>query len=145
MSQTDYPQLKTKLMRQLQLFQEIYHVTLSLAALCADEMPDQYQLDDLLVKRQQLIDKSTEVQQLPVETCDEVEIDTLHVQAIQLEIYSVLEKSATLDKTVRTDLQRKRDIVKNELSRLQSGKKAGAAYANTAPQSEGFFLDSRKN
>ena len=144
MPKPEHPQLKTKLLQQLQLFQEIYHATQSLAAVCAAEMPDQKQLNELLTKRQHLINETTEIQQLAFVPREE-EINPIDLKNIQIEIRSVLQQTATLDKIAGTALQRTQDTVKNELFRLQAEKKAGVAYTNTTPQSEGFFLDSRKN
>ena len=144
MPKPEHLQLKTKLLHQLQLFQEIYHVTQSLAAVCAADITDQNQLDELLAKRQQLINETTQIQQLAFAPREE-ELDTIDLKDIQIESRSMLKQTAALDKIARTALQRKQDTVKNEFFRLQAEKKAGVAYANTTPQSEGFFLDSRKN
>ena len=139
--------LLTELLRQLQLFQHIYQATASLVAVCAGDQPDQAELDRLLSARQQLmnetIDSQCKMQEITLET--QADLSTPIIQNVLLEIRSVLQKTAFLDEAARKGLAGKRDRVKHDLVRLQKGKKAGAAYTVPVLQSEGFFIDSRKN
>ncbi|MDW7651792.1 MAG: flagellar protein FliT [Bacillota bacterium] len=116
---------------QTRLYSEIYAVTKDLAQLSACDLTEEQQteqLQHLLDKRQELIDRS--MKQEP---------------AAGDEARSILEKVAVLDVTVRKNLQQKRDHFRSELQKIHTGKQAGRAYNPSRPQREGFFIDTRKN
>ncbi|MCW3488762.1 hypothetical protein [Dethiobacter alkaliphilus] len=137
----------TELLHQLKLFEEIYRNTASLAALCAGEEPDQQQVDALLVKRQKMIEQTSRSQKVLQELGKEKNagLDTPMARDILFEIRSVLEKTAFLDEKARNSLKARSNDVRNELFKLQKGRKVGKAYTATPRQSEGFFIDSQKN
>lgn len=138
--------LTGELLQQLHQFQAIYELTVSLATLCAGDMPDQAELDKLLQNRQDMINRAVNGQKIMYSLLE----DAAHcatpgvIRDILFEIRSLLEKTAFLDEAARKDLEIKRDVMKQGLLQLQAGKKASLIYAGMS-QPEGFFVDTRKH
>lgn len=138
--------LTGELLQQLHLFQAIYELTVSLAILCAGDVPDQAELDRLLQDRQEIISQAVTGQKIMHNLTEDVAGCTTPgvVRDILFEIRSLLEKTAFLDEAARKDLENKRDSMKQGLLQLQTGKKASLVYSGTS-QTEGFFVDTRKH
>ncbi|EEG76546.1 hypothetical protein [Dethiobacter alkaliphilus] len=144
MSDLEHLSTEMELSHQLQLFRVIYSVTEALADLCAQGIQDQKQIDKLLSKRQQIMDEITQFQQDSVVTNDEGGLSP-EIKNLHYEMRSVLQKTAILNKKVTDYLQVSRDKVKKDILMFQAEKKAGVLYKKTSLQSEGFFIDSKKN
>jgi hypothetical protein len=138
--------LATQLFQQLQLFKEIYEVTVSLAAVCASEKLNQQELDLLLLTRQNLINQTADIQkQLQAFLGAEKGDEPPEIRDLLTKMRFVLEKTAQLDDSARKDLTEKRNLFKNEVFRIQVSRQADKAYRAPVKQSEGFFIDSKKN
>lgn len=127
---------------QIRFFQEIYLLTESLALVSADETPDPGRLHELLNKRQAIMDAVTQRQAASTPSDGE---GCRKTENLQNEVFSILQKTAALEKTVIANLQTRRDASGKRLQHIQTEKKAGKAYRQSTPQVEGFYFDSKKN
>lgn len=126
--------MQAEFRHQLQLYRDIYHATVALAALCAGEAVDESELDRLLSQRQALIAQAVHSQSEPGLS-----------EAAAAAIREWIEQSVLFDERARQGLAAKRNQARDELLGLRARKKAGRSYAAAAPQAEGFFIDRKEN